>query len=131
MILVDTSVWIDYFNGFNDEEKVKKLIEALKKEEDLYVTDIILTEILQGIKEDSKYTIVKNSILALKFVHAKNYKTYIYASDIYRECRKNGITIRKTIDCLIAAIAIENNLIILSKDKDFVNISKIIDINLL
>ena len=131
MILVDTSVWIDYFNGHNEDEKFQTLIDALKQGKDIYVTDIILTEILQGIREDSKYTIVKNSILALKFVHARNYETYIHASDIYRTCRKKGITIRKTIDCLIAAIAIENSLPLLSKDKDFTNISKCIDLNLL
>ena len=63
-------------------------------------------------------------MLSLPFVHAKNYDTYIHAVDIYRECRKKGFTIRKTIDCLIAAIAIENNLALLHNDRDFSNIAK-------
>ncbi len=65
-------------------------------------------------------------MLTLKFVHANNFETFIHASDIYRECRKKGITIRKTIDCLIAAVAIENGLSLLHKDSDFDNISKCI-----
>lgn len=130
MILVDTSVWIDFFNGHNEDEKVKKLTDALKHDKDIFITDIILTEILQGIKDDNQYTVVKNSLLTLKFVHAKYYETYIYASDIYRNCRKKGVTVRKTIDCLIAAISIENNLSLLCKDNDFINISKCVNLSL-
>ena len=63
-------------------------------------------------------------MLNLRFAHAKNYDTYIHASDIYRYCRKKGKTIRKTIDCVIAAVAIEKNLSLLSKDKDFNKISE-------
>ncbi len=131
MILVDTSVWIDYFNGHNGDGKVQTLIDALKQGKDIYVTDIILTEILQGIREDNKYAVVKNAMLSLKFIHAKNLETYIHASNIYRTCRKKGITIRKTIDCLIAAIATENSLPILCKDNDFINIAKCLDLNLM
>lgn len=131
MILVDTSVWIDFFNDHEIEDKVQILTDSLRQGRDIFITDIILTEILQGIKDDNKYTVVKNSLLTLKFVHAKNFETYIHASDIYRKCRKNGITVRKTIDCLIAAIVIENNLTLLCKDNDFVNLSKCVNLSLL
>lgn len=125
MILVDTSIWIDFFNNKIENQKVEILDSLLKnKQKTLFITDIILTEILQGIREDSKYIITKNTMLSLPFVHAKNYDTYIHAVDIYRECRKKGFTIRKTIDCLIAAIAIENNLALLHNDRDFSNIAK-------
>jgi predicted nucleic acid-binding protein len=130
MMLVDTSVWIDFFNGNNSDIKVQTLINALKQGIDIYITDIILTEILQGIKEENRYTVVKNSILTLKFAHALNFETYIHASDIFRNCRKSGITVRKTIDCLIAAIAIENNLPLLCKDNDFINIAKVVGLRL-
>lgn len=130
MILVDTSVWINYFSGI-ENEKVKFLTEALSSKKEIFLTDIILTEILQGIKEDNKYKIVKNILLSLPFVHAKNFETFIHASDIYRKCRANGITVRKTIDCLIAAVSIENNLEILTEDVDFYNISKVIDIGII
>lgn len=124
MILVDTSVWIEYFNGREEDETVQKLVTCLKQGKDIYLTDLILTEILQGIKDDNKYVVVKNSLLTLKFVHAKSFDTYIHACDIYRNCRKNGITVRKTIDCVIAAVAMENNLSLLCKDNDFINIAK-------
>lgn len=125
MILVDTSIWIDFFNNKIENQKVEILAGLLKnKQETLFITDIILTEILQGIREDNKYIIIKNTMLSLPFVHAKNYDTFIHAGDIYRECRKKGITVRKTIDCLIAAIAIENNLTLLHNDHDFSNIAR-------
>jgi predicted nucleic acid-binding protein len=130
MILVDTTVWVDFFNN-NNNEKVQILADALKFNTDIFITDIILTEILQGIREDKKYVIVKNTLLGLNFVHAKDFETYIHASDIYRECRKKGVTIRKTIDCLIAAIAIENDLTLLNNDKDFINLAKCVDLKVL
>lgn len=131
MILVDTSVWVDFFNGHEARDKVQILVDSLKQGKDIFITDIILTEILQGITEDSKYSVVKNSLLTLNFVHAKNYETYVHASDIYRKCRKSGITVRKTIDCLIAAITIENNLTLLCEDNDFINITKCVNLSLL
>lgn len=111
MILVDTSIWIDFFNNKIENRKVEILVGLLKsKQETLFITDIILTEILQGIREDNKYIITKNTMLSLPFVHAKNYDTYIHAGDIYRECRKKGITVRKTVDCLIAVSILNTSL---------------------
>lgn len=130
MILVDTTVWIDFFNN-NSNEKVQILTDALKLNTEIFITDIILTEILQGIREDKKYVIVKNTLLGLSFVHAKDFETYIHASNIYRECRKKGITIRKTIDCLIGAITIENDLTLLNNDFDFINMAKCVDLKIL
>ena len=130
MILVDTTVWVDFLNN-KKNEKVKKLADLLKNKSDVYITDIILTEILQGIKNDKEYEDIKDVILSLKFVHAEEYRTYVHAADIFRLCRKKGITIRKTIDCLIAAIVIENNLTLLHNDNDFDNIARCIDINFL
>ena len=124
MILVDTSVWIDFFKGIKSREEVilRKLIE---EGEDICITGIILTEILQGIKKDYKYKEVKKFLLSLPIFLPKK-ETYIKAAEIYRECRKVGITIRSTIDCLIAQVAIENNLFLLQKDRDFDKIAKII-----
>jgi len=130
MILVDTSVWVDFFNDKTENKEVKILVDCLTSNKDVFISDIILTEILQGIKEDSKYIIVKNAMLNLKFAHAKNFETYIHAGDIYRECRKKGVTVRKTIDCIIAAIAIENDLTLLHKDNDFINIAKCTDLKI-
>src|SRR4030067_821135 len=95
-----------------------------KKEEEMCITEIILTEILQGIKEDTAYETTKSYLLEFPIIKPKGNETYISAADIYRKCRKQGKTIRKTIDCIIAAIAQENNLTILHNDNDFEVIKK-------
>jgi predicted nucleic acid-binding protein len=123
MILVDTSIWIDFLNNKNDINS-KKLSLILEEGSDICITDIILTEILQGIRDNKEYTKTKEILLNLKFIQPKSPDTYIQAADIYRACKKKGLTIRKTIDCIIAAIAIDHTIPILTDDKDFDNIAK-------
>lgn len=118
MILVDTSVWIDFLRGENSvhRETLHRLIED---EEDVCVTEIILTEILQGIKSDKDFRKLKDYLLEFPIYSPKGTETYLKAAQIYRDCRKKGKTVRKTVDCVIAAIAIENNLNLFHKDSDF------------
>jgi len=129
MILVDTSVWIDFFNGSVSEErdKLRKLIIDHRL---ITITDIIITEILQGIREDKQYKLVKQTLTELNILHATARKTYIHAADIYRTCREKGFTIRKTNDCIIAAVAIESSCQLLHKDKDFKSIAACVDLRL-
>jgi predicted nucleic acid-binding protein len=94
------------------------------------LTDIILTEILQGIREDKQYKLVKQTLTNLNVLHATPLKTYIHAADIYRTCREKGLTIRKTNDCIIAAVAIEFSCELLHKDKDFTTIAECVDLRL-
>ena len=121
MIIVDTSVWIDFLKGVNSPQRhtLHKLIE---EEEDISITEIILTEILQGIKEEREFRAIKNYLLELPIHKPKGIETYVNAANIYRDCRKKGKTVRKTVDCVIAAICIENRLPLLHKDNDFTNI---------
>lgn len=130
MILVDTSVWIDFLKGTNSPERhlLHKLIE---EEEDISITDIILTEVLQRIKEDRDFKMVKDYLLEFPVYKAKGIETYLMAAEIYRNCRKKGKTVRKTVDCIIAAICIENNLILLHKDSDFDIIEKCVGLKVL
>jgi predicted nucleic acid-binding protein len=118
MILVDTSVWIDFLRGENSLERqiLHKLIEG---EEEISITGIILTEILQGIKEDEKYQKTRDYLLEFPMYEPSGINTYIDAARIYRECRNNGKTIRSTVDCIIAAICLENDLSILHRDRDY------------
>lgn len=120
MILVDTSVWIDFFRGTEGAQKLHHLIED---EESLCLAGIHLTEILQGIKEDKTHEQIKQHLLTFPTFLTKGVETYLNASDIFRTCRKQGKTIRKTVDCLIAAIALENNLTLLHNDRDFDHIA--------
>jgi len=123
MILVDTSVWIDFLAGIDTLHR-RILHRLIEKEEEICITEIILTEILQGIKEDTAYETTKNYLLEFPIISPKGNETYISAAGIYRKCRKQGKTIRKTIDCIIAAIAQENNLTILHNDSDFETIKR-------
>lgn len=118
MILVDTSVWVDFLKGKKSIQRhiLHRLVEA---EEDISITEIILTEILQGIKNDRDFETVKDYLLAFPIHKPKGIETYLRAAEIYRTCRKKGKTVRKTADCIIAAICIENNLTLLHKDTDF------------
>jgi predicted nucleic acid-binding protein len=127
MILVDTTVWIDFFNG-RESEKTEKLTSLLRQEIDICITEIIMTEILQGIRNDDQFLETRNSLLSLPFIHANSTETYVHAADIYRQCRKKGKTIRKTVDCIIAAIAIENNVSLLHNDSDFTYIAEVFNL---
>jgi predicted nucleic acid-binding protein len=129
MILVDTSVWIDFFNGIDSAEK-QQLHKLIVNNEQIALTDIIITEILQGIRDEKQYDRVKNTIIQLDILHAAHVKTYIHAAEIYRICREKGITVRKTNDCLIAAVSIEHASPLLHKDKDFTAIAQCVDLNI-
>jgi len=118
MILVDTSVWIDFLRG---EESVQRqtLHRLIEDEEDISIIGIILTEVLQGIKKDRDFQEVMGYLLEFPIYGPKSIETYLEAARIYRDCRRKGKIVRKTVDCLIAAICIENDLTLLHKDRDF------------
>jgi len=87
-------------------------------------------EILQGIKDDMIYEIIKSYLLEFPIIKPKGKETYIAAAEIYRKCRRQGKTLRKTIDCIIASIVKENNLALLHKDNDFEVIKKVVDLKI-
>lgn len=118
MILVDTSVWIDFLNGVNSKER-HRLHKLIEEEKDISLTEIVITEILQGIKDDDNFRRVKDYLLEFPIHRPKGTETYLKAAGIYRDCRKKGKTIRKTVDCIIAAICLENGLTLFHKDSDF------------
>lgn len=118
MILVDSTVWIDFFKG-TDSIFRRKLHQLIEEEEGVCLTAINLTEILQGIRSDTEFERTRRYLILFPLFYARNLDTYIHAAKIYRTCRRSGNTVRKTVDCLIAAIAIENNLTLLHNDRDF------------
>lgn len=120
MILIDTSVWIDFFAG-RDTPHVACLEQLILDDEDLALCGIILTEILQGIGDDSTYRRVKRFLDPLLMLPMPE-TVYVRAADIYRKLRKTGITIRKTNDCIIAATALEHHCQLLHNDRDFLPI---------
>lgn len=131
MILVDTSVWIDFLTGAESRHRaiLRSLIEA---EEDLCLADIILCEILSGIRTDRSFRTVRDFLLAFPVYSLAAVDSYVAAAGLYRRCRRKGVTPRGISDCLIARIAIDNGLVLFQKDKDFERIADVIkDLKLL
>lgn len=122
MILVDTTVWIDFFAGRN-EPHVEIFQELIESEEDLSLCGVILTEILQGIRNDTDYFKTKEYLDDLIFLPMRH-GIFVKAAEIYRSLRKKGITIRKPVDCMIASVAIEYDIHLLHNDRDFNYIAK-------
>jgi predicted nucleic acid-binding protein len=117
MVLVDTTVWIDFFVARN-EPHVGKLQELIQSEEDLSLCGVIMTEILQGIRSDTDFFKTKEYLQDLIFLPMRH-GTFLRAAEIYRSLRRKGITIRKPVDCMIASVAIEYDIQLLHNDRDF------------
>ncbi|HEV7504878.1 MAG TPA: PIN domain-containing protein [Thermoanaerobaculia bacterium] len=126
MILVDTSVWIDYFKG-RQTVGVGKLSRALDEEQPCGFSSAIYQEILQGADSEHSFARFGRYLSAqILFQPAHPLKSFADAAEIYLRCRRAGYTIRSTIDCLIAQIALENELWLLHNDKDFDHIAAVI-----
>ncbi len=126
MILVDSSVLIDYFNG-TENWQVEKLDEILGKEI-VVIGDYILVEVLQGFKNDKDYETAKNILSYFPCFNICGEEIAIKSSNNYRQLRKKGITIRKTIDVIIGTFCIENDLQLLHNDKDFFPLEKYLEL---
>ncbi len=117
-ILVDTSVWIDFFNNAATKE-ADLLTRYIKKDAPVYLCAVILQEILQGFNSDKDYSVVKDLLLPYPFLKTDPLKFAVGAAEFYRKIKKAGKTIRKSNDCLIAYHAIFYNIPILHRDRDF------------
>jgi len=130
MILVDTSVLIDLFKGKsnNTVDTFRKIIEQGVP---FGISSVIFQEILQGAKTKKEYNTLHDYLSTQHFFNPEDSITsYAAAAEIYFICRKKGITIRSTIDCLIAQIALEHNLYLLHNDKDFTAMAPVIGLQL-
>ncbi len=119
MILVDTSVLIDFFKGIKNPAEVR-FKSILEQDIPFGITALIYQEVLQGAKSEKEYAGLKKYLSSQRFFHPQDpIETFAEAARIYFRCRKKGITVRSTVDCLIAQIAIENKLLLLHNDRDF------------
>jgi len=116
VILVDTSVWIDYFNGI--ENKQTESLDRILSEQSVLLGDIILTEILQGFDSDKEFRLAKQALEPLDCVHLGGKSLAIKAASNFRFLRSKGVTIRKTVDMLIGSWCIEHEVELLHNDKD-------------
>jgi len=122
MILVDSSVWIGYFNGVISPQ-TDRLDSALGKEI-IIVGDVILAEVLQGFKSDSDFYKAKELLSNFRFMEMLGLELAIESAENYRLLRKKGVTVRKTIDVIIGTFCIYHNISLLHDDQDFDSLTK-------
>lgn len=119
MILVDSSVWIGLFRG-GDTPQTRLMVSLLQNDdEELAIADIILLEVLQGFRSEKQAKTALQSIEGLPCFELGGKPLAVLAASNYRHLRKKGVTIRSTIDCLIATFCVENDFSLLHDDRDF------------
>ena len=117
MVLIDSSVWVDYFNGLPSAETDR--LDALLGTEPVALGDLILTEVLQGFRRDSDYENAKNLLDSLTLFEMLGKENALKTADNYRALRKKGVTVRKTTDAIIATFCIERRIPLLVSDREF------------
>jgi len=117
MVVVDSSVWVDYFNG--RVTKQTDLLDSLLGNELIVIGDIVLTEVFQGFRSDKDFKKAKKLLDCLMFREMLGKELAVKSAENYRHLRKKGISVRKTIDVVIATFCISSNLPLLHDDRDF------------
>ncbi len=117
MIFLDSTVLVDYFNDINNRQV--EFLDSILGKELVVIGDYVLTEVLQGFKSDKEYQAAKTTLLSFPCYDIGGKVIALQSAKNYRYLRKKGITVRKTIDAMIATFCIENDFILLHNDKDF------------
>ena len=117
MILVDSSVWIDFFRGTRTSEAER--LDVLLGTTRIAVGDLILAEVLQGVRDEREFQQVRKTLDSFEQVDLVGRDIAIQAAKNFRKLRDLGLTVRKTIDTLIATWCIESNYALLHSDRDF------------
>jgi len=118
VIVVDTSVWIDVLND-TPSPQAMHCVELIETGQPIALTDVILTEILQGLRSDREATRVEQHLRAFPILRLSELDDFVLAARLYRAARRAGVTIRKTLDCLIAAPCVRTGVPLLHADADF------------
>jgi len=125
LLLVDTSVWIDFLAP-HATRAVTYFREQLDKRQTCALSELIYLEVLQGIREPATARKVAAYLRGQLFLYPRHeLQTYEAAADLYRRCRAAGITVRSTIDCLVAQITIEYGATLLHNDRDYERIAQV------
>lgn len=117
MIIVDTTVWVDYFRGIRSLETDWVDREADKRR--IGLTDLNLCEVLQGVRSEREFRVLQTELQKFQVFHAGGYDLAIAAAKNFRRLRENGRTVRKMVDCLIATFCLVNGHLLLHRDRDF------------
>lgn len=117
MLLVDSTVWIDYFNGQATPQTDH--LDGILSRQPVLVGDIILAEVLQGFRSDTEFERARRALAKFMQVSVVNPDLAVESARNYRRLRRRGITVRKIIDCLIATYCIETGHELLHADQDY------------
>jgi len=117
LILVDSSVWIDYFRGTITVQT--EILDGLLGQQHLAIGDLMLTEVLQGFDSERHFNDARKMLTSLMVVELDGEEIAIQAAKNFRALRKLGVTVRKTIDTVIATRCIESGYDLLHSDRDF------------
>jgi len=121
MTLLDTSVWIQVFRQHNPVD-----IESVVPFEEVVVCLPVIQEILQGVRDEQAFRVARDSLLAIPCVESPlDQDVFIEAADLYRRARRAGFTVRSGVDCLIAACAIRNDLMVIHQDRDYSALARV------
>ena len=116
-VLVDTSAWVDFLNGYSSPEAAA-LAELVAGRDEVCTCGIIVAEVFQGLRRDQGRGQLANLFRQLEFLEPSGVDLYLRAADVYSTLRRQGLTVRSTIDCVIAVLAEETGCYVLAKDRD-------------
>lgn len=123
MLLLDSSVWIDARRGRVSE--ATRFVEMRDEQEEIAITGVIFQEVLQGARLQSEYDYMRELLWSALILEPRELSTYEIAAQLYRRAREAGFTIRKSSDCLIAALALEHGALLVHNDRDFVHLAQV------
>ena len=122
MVLVDTSIWIDFFQA-PESRSASELVALIKDHNRVYLCGVVLQEVLQGIRNQKSFELVRERLLKFPFIEA-NREIWLLAALLYRDLRSKGITM-PPVDVTIAALAIQNDVSLFSRDVHFEEVAKV------
>jgi predicted nucleic acid-binding protein len=127
VIVVDTTVWIDFLEARGTPFD-RHLTELIEEQAPISLVDIVYTEVLQGIRDEETFQQIRMSLRAHSILRPRGLETFETAANLYRAARRRGLTIRRSVDCLIAATCLETGAEIYHNDRDFDALARVSDL---
>jgi predicted nucleic acid-binding protein len=116
-VLVDTSAWVDFLNGYPSPER-SAIAALLVSDHEVCTCGVVIAEVFQGLRREKGRAEIGEMFREMIYLDPAGVDLYFRAAEIYRQLRERGLTVRSTIDCLIAVLAEENGCSILARDRD-------------
>ncbi|MGK2879068.1 MAG: type II toxin-antitoxin system VapC family toxin [Solirubrobacterales bacterium] len=129
LTLVDTSVWVDYFR-YSGPPKSHRLAELIATDESVAVTEPVAMELLAGVRDPDRRGKLRKLLVRFDHLAFESTIDFAEAASIYRQCRASGFTPQNHVDCMIAAVAMRNDVQVLANDVDFERIAHVTGLKL-